>query len=130
MILQKKNKILILVVIILVSICIGPLLMRKLNEGFQDSGDMVNVSNSNDVVEETLLRKYNNDLKSKSSDELIDLASRLRLRLDSYGLFPDGSSPDLSKYVSKSELQPDMGRCSVDKAIDKDIAPAPKITKS
>lgn len=120
MILNKNNRILYLSIILLVIIFIGSIFMNN-QENFQDVEDssMARPSESNDVIEETLLKKYNDDLKTKSNSELIDLASRLRLRLDSYGLFPDGSAPDMSKFVTKSELQPDMGKCTVDRAYDK-----------
>ena len=106
-----KNKQILLVIVVILLFCVMVIFSEnKVNENFQ----------SNDAMEETLLRKYNRDLRNKSNNELVDLASRLRLRLDSYGLYPDGSGPDMSKFVTKSELNPDLATCTVDKASDRE----------
>jgi hypothetical protein len=103
----------IIIGIILVVIVIVVYLMAKNHEGF--------ASPTADELEAQILSKYKTDVSGKSAVELQDLVARMRLRLDKFGLYPDGSSPDLSRYALKSEVVPGAnGRCIVASAEDRD----------
>lgn len=117
--------------VILVIIVIAIYLMAKNREGF--------ASQTADELETQILSKYKTDVSGKSADELKDLVARMRLRLDKFGLYPDGSAPDLSRYALKSEVVPGAGgRCLVSNAEDRDKYisksdlpdPAPKVDLS
>lgn len=104
---STQQLILSLVVVLLVFLVIV-LRTPKTVEGFEDD------------LEDKLLNKYSDDLSGKSEKELRDLAATLRLRLDKYGLYPGGDSPDLSKYALKTEVQPGFDKCTVAIAEDRD----------
>jgi len=87
---------------------------KNINESFTNAEEV-------QTIETQLLSKYESDLTGKSQADLVDYAARLRLRLDKFGLYPGGSSPDLSKYALKSEVLPGAnGQCIVATAIDRD----------
>ena len=109
----------------LVLVCLGVTLLICLifvssrnndtEEGFADDNN-----NSLDTMEKKLLAKYMSSLSGKSDVELRNYAAGLRLRLDKYGLYPGGDSPDLSKYALKTEVSSDLGKCTVSSAEDRD----------
>lgn len=121
----------IIIGIVLVVIVIAVYFMAKNHEGF--------ASPTADELESQILSKYKTDVSGKSAVELQDLVARMRLRLDKFGLYPDGSAPDLSRYALKSEVVPGAnGRCTVSNAEDRDKYisksdlpdPAPKVDLS
>jgi len=109
----------------LVLVCLGVTLLiclifvssrnNNVEEGFADDNN-----NSLDTMEKKLLAKYMSSLSGKSDEELRNYAAGLRLRLDKYGLYPGGDSPDLSKYALKTEVSSDLGKCTVASAEDRD----------
>lgn len=126
---MEQEKIIIGVVLVIIVIAIY--LMAKNQEGF--------ASPTADELESQILNKYKTDVSGKSATELQDLVARMRLRLDKFGLYPDGSAPDLSRYALKSEVMPGSnGRCTVSTAEDRDKYisksdlpdPAPKVDLS
>lgn len=96
-------------VVLICVIIFGSLYMSR-KEGFQSKTN-----------EQILLEKYSKELGTMNQSDLTNLAAQQRLRLDTYGLYPRGSSPDLSKYALKSEILPDtMTKCTVANAEDRD----------
>jgi len=74
-----------------------------------------------DEIERELVNKYSRNLSGKSEQDLKKMVARLRLRLNRYGLYPTGDSPDMSKYALKSEIRPeDDQKCIVTRAEDRD----------
>jgi hypothetical protein len=78
---------------------------------------LVNESNHIDSVEgfDPVVDAIQDQLKNQSPDQLKDTIKSLQQRLIDYGY-----APDLNKYVSKSELGLDAGKCIVAKAEDRD----------
>lgn len=86
---------------------------RDVNEGYQDNSEV-------DKLESELLSDIKQDYSGKSADELVNIAASQKLLMERYNIYPEGLGPDLSKYVLKSELGPDEGKCVVAKAEDRD----------
>ena len=106
----KKNMTIGSVAVILICVIIIVSLYMSRKEGFQAKTN-----------EQILLEKYSKELETMSQSDLKNLAAQQRLRLDTYGLYPSGSSPDLSKFALKSEILPDsMTKCTVANAEDRD----------
>ena len=98
--LPKKGDPVIILLALVVLLCLYLVYQKVDNtsefiEGFADE------LKTADEIENELTRKYSSNLAGKSSDELKDIATRLRLRMNKYGLYPSGESPDLSKYALK-----------------------------
>ncbi len=67
-----------------------------------------------------ILSKYASDLDNLSPEDLKERVATLRASLAKFGLYPNGDSPDLSKYVLKSQMNPGDGKCVVAVADDRD----------
>ena len=61
------------------------------------------------------LPELDKDLSGKSNSELQSMIGNLKDRLVKFGYMPD-----MSDYVRKTELNPDSGRCTVERAEDRD----------
>lgn len=84
---------------------------QKSKEGF--------VSGNN--IEQEVLQKYMDEsLDGLSDEEYKQKIANLRARLARFGLYPSANSPDMSKYVLKSQMNPDDGKCVVASAEDRD----------
>jgi len=132
---KPENTTVFIIVIIVIIIGIVIYTMNNNNNTSRESF----TSQTADQLESQILDKYKSDVSNKSAAELQDLVARMRLRLDKFGLYPDGSAPDLSRYALKSEVVPGAnGRCLVSTAEDRDKYisksdlpdPAPKVDLS
>lgn len=120
---DKIKPYILILVLLLISIILVIVITKHSSNKNVDIESFANSTNAEDVqaIESQLLSKYESDLTGKSQSELVDYAARLRLRLDKFGLYPGGSSPDLSKYALKSEVLPGAnGQCIVATATDRD----------
>ena len=113
---KRSNVILVLLLfIVIVSICLYHYNQNNAVEGFATE------LKSADEIENELTAKYSKNLSGKSGEDLRKMVSRLRLRLNRYGLYPSADGPDMSKYALKSEIRPeDDTKCIVAKAEDRD----------
>jgi hypothetical protein len=110
-----------LLIVIIVTLIFMSMKNGTYNESFETSTTPPTTTDMASQLESQILNKYKADVSGKSSAELEDLVARMRLRLDKFGLYPDGSSPDLSRYALKSEVLPGAGgRCTVSVADDRD----------
>lgn len=121
----------IITIVILLVLVLGILLLAH-----NKSSESFDIANQ---LETQILTKYKADINTMSQSQLQDLVARLRLRLDKFGLYPDGTAPDLSRYALKSEVLPGAnGQCTVAVATDRDKYisksdlpdPAPKVDLS
>tara|TARA_B100001057_G_C22786894_1_gene925971 strand:- start:584 stop:1531 length:948 start_codon:yes stop_codon:yes gene_type:complete len=95
---------------ILVFILLGCVILCLLN-----NNNKVITENFQDGADDELLRSLKADINNQSDSQLRNTISQLKERLIRYGY-----APDMSKYIRKTELQPNMGKCTVDKSEDSD----------
>ena len=129
---QNKETYIVLGVVVIIIIALF-IMAKNQHESFANTP--VPTPDTASKLESQILAKYKSDISGKSTADLQDLVARMRLRLDKFGLYPDGSSPDLSRYALKSEVAPNAGQCIVATATDRDKYisksdlpdPAPKV---
>jgi hypothetical protein len=102
------NKILLMLLCVILVLCFVLMIINRFSlnvwEGFADP------EQTNDIDEELLA-----DIKDKSPEELKQYIGNLKQRLVNYGYMPD-----TSKFVSKTELSPNAGKCVMSLAEDRD----------
>ena len=108
---MKLNVLLILLCVIL-GLCFILMLMNN-----NCWGNAFNIENFTDPTSSnTLDDELLTDVKNKSPEELKQYVATLKQRLVNYGYMPDSND-----FVKKTELSPDSGKCTVNKATDRDL---------
>jgi hypothetical protein len=102
------NDILLGILGLIIALClILSLITNNNNEGFEQQTD--------DDTTNAIFAGIQTNLDGQSDDQLKDTINKLKTRLVNQGYLTDQS-----QYVRKTELGPDSGKCTVDKAEDRD----------
>ena len=122
------NNLLLSVVGVIIGLCLVLLLVNQ-----TDVMSLLTLGPKTENFQNPELPELNADLDGKSNEELQSMVGNLKDRLVKFGYMPD-----MSDYIRKTELNPDSGKCTVDRAEDKDKyvakssipAPGPRIDLS
>ena len=104
----------------------------KNKEGFEGNNNTTNINMGQNIENEILDQYMDEDLDGLSEEDKKRKIAVLRAQLAKFGLYPTADSPDMSKYVLKTELDKGDDRCTVsvaedrDKYIAKSAVPEPK----
>jgi hypothetical protein len=104
------NNLLLSVVGVIIALCLVLMLVNQ--KGVMD---LLNVGPMTENFQNPNLPELNDDLNGKSNSELQNMIGNLKDRLVKFGYMPD-----MSDYVRKTELNPDSGKCTVERAEDRD----------
>ena len=104
------NNLLLSVVGVIIALCLVLMLVNQ--KGVMD---LLSFGPTTENFQNANLPELNNDLSGKSNSELQGMVGNLKDRLVKFGYMPD-----MSDYVRKTELNPDSGKCTVNRAEDRD----------
>jgi hypothetical protein len=122
------NNLLLSVVGVIIGLCLVLMLVNQTNVM-----SLLTLGPKTENFQNPELPELNADLDGKSNEELQSMVGNLKDRLVKFGYMPD-----MSDYIRKTELNPDSGKCTFDRAEDKDQyvakssvpAPGPRIDLS
>jgi len=104
------NNLLLSVVGVIIALCLVLMLVNQ--KGVMN---LLSFGPKTENFQNANLPELNNDLSGKSNSELQGMVGNLKDRLVKFGYMPD-----MSDYVRKTELNPDSGKCTVNRAEDRD----------